>query len=78
MFLPVDEVWRARYANGVGLAVVLGVGQDVRAIRCFDEARIFDAAGPLAGLLGVVGGEEDGFGKAGEMEAICGGGEAEA
>ncbi len=75
---PVKEIGRGSDADGVGLAVVLGVGEDVGAVRGFNKTWIFDAAGPLAGFLGVVRGEEDGFGKAGEVEAVGGGGEAEA
>ncbi len=78
MLLPVEEIGRGGDADGVGLVVVLGVGEDVGAVGGFDEAWVFDAAGPLAGFLGVVGGEEDGLGEAGEVEAVGGGGEAEA
>ena len=83
MLLPVDEIGRGGDADGVGLAVVLGVGEDVAlvgwgAVRGFDETWVFDAAGPLARLLGVVGGEEDGLGEAGEVEAVGAGGKAEA
>src|SRR6185503_10554323 len=58
--------------------VPLGVGEDVGVVWSFDDAGIFDTAGPFAGLLGVFGGIEDGFGLAGEVDAVGAGGQAEA
>jgi hypothetical protein len=70
VFGPVLEVGRGGDADGVRDAVPLGVGEDVAVVGigvcAFDDAGIFYAAGPLAGLLGVGGGVEDGVGEAGE------------
>ena len=59
---PMDEVFGGGDADGVGDAVPLGVGEDVASIRALDDARVFDSTGPLAGLLGVGRGIEDGLG----------------
>ena len=69
---PVEEVFGGGDADGVGYAVPLGVGEDVGAVGRLDDAGVFDSAGPLAGLLSVGGGVEDGFGQAGEGGAVGG------
>lgn len=78
MFGPVNEVGRGGDTNGVGVAVPLGVREDVGAIRGLDEAGVFHPPGPLAGLLGIVRAKEDTFRQECEMETIGGGGEAKA
>ena len=70
VFCPVLQVARGGDADRVGLAVPLRVGEHIGAVFELDDARIFNAAGPLARFLVVFSGIKDGSARAREMDAI--------
>ena len=70
MLGPVNKIARGGNADGVGLAVPLGIGEDIGATLALDKARIFNTPWPFAILLGVLGRVEDWCIAAGEVNAI--------
>ncbi len=69
-YFVVHQVARGCDPNGVGFAVPLRIREHIRAILTFHDARIFDAAGPLAGLLVVFGRRKHRLADAREVDSI--------
>ncbi len=65
-----DQIARGSDTHRVGFAIPLRVRQNVGSVFALDDARIFNAAGPLARLLLVLGGIKHRLVAAREVNAV--------